>query len=174
MTKAKIGLKNVRLSYPSLFKKSVFNGKEGKFEATLLIPKTDVATKAKIDAQIQIALAEAKVAKIPSEKWCIKDGDENEDENYAGHWALKASTHKQPTLLDGDGGALIVDGIPVNYDGLYAGCRVNALIDIWIQNNDFGKRVNANLYGVKFVADDEPFGAGPIDVTDELIDLDDI
>jgi len=33
----KIMLKNVRLSFPSLFKKAVFDGKEGKFEATVLI-----------------------------------------------------------------------------------------------------------------------------------------
>ena len=171
---SKFGLKNVRLSYPSLFKKSIFNGKEGKFEATFLIPKTDTETMALINNAIKAALVEAKIDKIPKDKWCLKDGDDNDDDNYAGHWAIKASTHKQPTLLDGNGDDLIIDGIPVNYDGLYAGCRVNGLIEIWIQNNDFGKRVNANLYGVKFVADDEPFGLGPIDVTDELLELDDI
>ena len=36
---AKIQLKNVRLSFPSIFKRSEFNGEQGKFEATFLLNK---------------------------------------------------------------------------------------------------------------------------------------
>ena len=34
MSNYKFKLKNVRLSFPSIFKRSEFNGQEGKFEAT--------------------------------------------------------------------------------------------------------------------------------------------
>jgi hypothetical protein len=43
---------------------------------------------------------------------------------------------------------------------LYAGCYVNAIVELWYQNNNYGKRVNANLLGVQFFKDGEPFGDG--------------
>ena len=57
---AKIKLSNVRLSFPSLFRKAVFSGEETKFEATFLIDKSSQADKiAEIDAAIK-ALGENK------------------------------------------------------------------------------------------------------------------
>ena len=44
---SKIILKDVRLSFPSLFHKAVFDGKETKFEATFLIDKAKNAAKIK-------------------------------------------------------------------------------------------------------------------------------
>jgi len=38
---SKMMLKNVRLSFPSVFKKASFDGNEGKFEATFLVDKAD-------------------------------------------------------------------------------------------------------------------------------------
>jgi hypothetical protein len=55
---------------------------------------------------------------------------------------------------------------------VYAGCYVNAIITLWVQNNSYGKRVNAQLDGVQFAKDGEPFGAGGIDA-DEFDLLDD-
>jgi hypothetical protein len=43
---------------------------------------------------------------------------------------------------------------------LYAGCYVNAIIELWVQDNSYGKRVNANLLGVQFFKDGEPFADG--------------
>ena len=36
---SKVTIQNVRLSFPSLFKKAFFDGKETKFEATFLFEK---------------------------------------------------------------------------------------------------------------------------------------
>ena len=165
---AKMQLKNVRLSFPSLFQRSNYDGKEGKFEATFLIDKEDKKTKKMLDEAIEKAMVEAKVKKIASDKRCLKDGDDSEYDGYEGHWSFKAASSKRPTLIN-RGREPIVEEDEV----LYAGCRVNAIVDIWIQDNHYGKRVNANLYGVQFVADDEPFGMGPIDVTDDFDDLED-
>ncbi len=41
---ANVKIKNGRLSFPSLFKKATFEGKEGKYEATILFPKSDTKT----------------------------------------------------------------------------------------------------------------------------------
>ena len=163
----KLSLKNVRLSFPSVFSKSVFNGVEGKFEATLLLDKKDKKTKAAIDKAIEAALDDAKI-KVPSDKRCMKDGDDSEYDGYSGVWSVKASSKKRPTLINRDKSPIVEDD-----NVLYAGCYVNAIIDIWIQNNQYGKRVNANLYGLQFVKDGDAFGSGAVDVTDDFDDIED-
>ena len=154
MENKKIFLKNVRLSFPSLWVRSIFDGKEGKYEATFLIPKSDTETKNKMDTTIRQMIAESKL-KIPKDKICVKDGDDYEFDGYENTWTLKASNNRQPTLLDTDKTPLTTD------DGkIYAGCYVNAVIEFWVQNNNYGKRINANLLGVQFVKHGEPFGTG--------------
>lgn len=164
---SKMMIKNVRLSFPSIFQRAVFDGQEGKYEATVLIDKKDTKTKKILDKAIAEAIAEANI-KVASDKRCLKDGDESDYDGYEGNWSLKAANSKRPTVLNRDKTPLTEDD-----EVLYAGCYVNVVIDLWVQNNKFGKRVNANLYGVQFVKDGEPFGMGPIDVTDDFDDLED-
>jgi hypothetical protein len=154
---SKIMLPNVRLSFPSLFHKAVFDGKETKFEATFLINKDEQADKVKeVKAAIDAAIKEAlKGAKLPADKLCMKDGDAIEYAVYAGHMSLKASSQKRPIVLNRDKTPLTEDD-----NKLYAGCYVNAIIELWAQNNQFGKRINANLLGVQFFKDGEPFADG--------------
>ncbi len=165
---SKINLKNVRLSFPSIFNRSTFDGKEGKFEATFLIDKSDVKLKKELDLAIQNVLQEAKI-KVAADKICLKDGDESEYDGYEGNWSLKASNSKRPIVIDRDKSPLTIDD-----NKPYAGCYVNAIIEFWVQNNQFGKRVNANLYGIQFYKDGEQFGQGVVDVTDQFEDLEDL
>jgi hypothetical protein len=148
---------NVRLSFPSLFHKAVFDGKETKFEATFLIDKNEQADKIKeIKAAIDAAIKEGlKGAKLPADKLCMKDGDGIEYAGYAGCMSLKASSQKRPIVLNRDKTPLTEED-----NKLYAGCYVNAIIELWAQNNQFGKRINANLLGVQFFKDGEPFADG--------------
>ncbi len=172
----KIMLKNVRLSFPSLFTKSTFEGNEGKFEATFLIPKSDKKTYKAIMAAIEECKSEAKLNRVKDDMLCIKDGDEIfEDKEYDGyedHWAIKAGNTKRPLLIDNDKSQL-----EESDNRLYAGCYVNAQISPWAQDNKFGKRINANLLGVQFVKDGDPFGdavsASADDFDDESDDYDD-
>ncbi len=164
---AKIHLKNVRLSFPSIFKRSTFEGEEGKYEATFLIDKSDKKTAKAVKDAIDEAVKAAGI-KVASDKRCLKDGDDSEYDGYEGVWSFKAANNKRPTVINRDKTPLVEDD-----DVIYAGCYVNAIIDIWIQNNKFGKRANANLYGVQFVKDGDPFGQGPVDVTDDFDELDD-
>ena len=165
---SKIKLSNVRLSFPNIFKRATFQGVEGKFEATFLLNKKTQADQIeKLQSAIDEAIKEAKV-KVPKDKYCLKDGDDFEYDGYEGHMAFKASTNKRPTLIDRDKSPLVEDdGKP------YAGCYVNAIVDIWIQSNDFVKRANSNLFGIQFYADGDAFGSGDIDVTDEFDEFED-
>jgi hypothetical protein len=152
---AKIKLNNVRLSFASLFKKATFGGEETKFEGTFLIDKDDQAdTIAEINTAIAAMLKEKK-AKLSPDRICLKDGDEIDYDGYAGHMSIKASNAKRPIVIDRDKSPLVEDdGKP------YSGCYVNAIVELWFQDNTWGKRVNANLLAVQFVRDGEPFGDG--------------
>jgi len=164
---ATIKIQNARLSFPSLFKKASFDGTtEGKYEATLLFPKSDKKTYDAIMKVIDEAKA-LKKTKVGADKIFIKDGDDIDYDGYEGMWAVKASNNKRPTVINRD-------KTPVTEDDeiFYAGCYVNAIIEPWVQDNQFGKRVNSNLLGVQFVKDGEPFGDGGTKVTED--DFDDI
>lgn len=162
-----ITLKNVRLSFPSLFKKSSFNGQEGKYEATFLIPKSDEKTYKAIMDMIESCKKDNKV-KVASDKLCIKDGDEIEYDGYEGHWAVKASNNSRPLVINRDKTPLVEED-----EVVYAGCYVNARIEAWAQNNQYGKRINANLLGVQFVKDGDPFTDGKTASTDDFDELED-
>lgn len=152
-----IKIKNARLSFPSLFQHSIFAGQStGKFEATFILDKVEHAGAIK---QVKAAIATmAKTelkGKVASDKVCLKDGDELDREEFHGAYTLKASTNKRPLLIDRDKSPLVEDdGKP------YAGCYVNGIFRLWAQNNNYGKRINAQLDGIQFYADGEPFGGG--------------
>lgn len=150
----KIVLENVRLSFPNLFKKAQFNGVDTKYEATFLIPKSDKNTKKMLDVEIQRVLSEARVK---TDKLCLIDGDMKDYDGYADNWTLKAANAKRPKVVDND---LEKSSLAEEDERIYAGCYVNAIIEFWVQNNAWGKRVNANLHAVQFSKEGEPFGAG--------------
>lgn len=159
----RIVLTNVRLSFPSLFEHELYNNEDtGKFTATFLIPKSDVTTKKIIDDAINELMTANKIKNLPSDKLCIKDGDEREYDGYEGNWSIKASTKKPVMLYDRKKQPIQTDN-----GEFYAGCYVNASISLWYQDNGWGKRINASLYAVQFVRDGEPFGEN-IDTSDDF------
>ena len=165
----KIMIKGARLSFPSLFQRSEFEGKEGKYEATLLFPKSDKKTYNMLIKAIDAAKKEAN-KKVPESKYFIKDGDEifeeKEYDGYEGMWAVKAGNSKRPTVIDRDKTPITEDD-----EKVYAGCYVNAIVSPWIQDNQFGKRVNANLLGIQFVKDGDPFGDAVVATDDDFYDI---
>lgn len=158
---SKIQLKNVRLSFPSLFQMGSFGGEStGKYEATFVLDKKEHA---EVIKQIQTAtdalMKEAFKGKIPSDKLCLKDGDDLGRDEFVGKMTIKASTKKRPLVIDRDKSPIAEDDNIV-----YAGCYVNAIVSLWAQNNSYGKRINAQLDGVQFYRDGEPFGDSGISV----------
>jgi len=175
----RVTLKDVRLSYPQLFKARAFGkGKDGEpaFSASFLIDKDSKIGQANI-AAVDDAIYEAKIAKWGSkdkfpkfkdDKICFHDGDDDEDApEKQGMMVLSARNYKKPRVLDRDKQDVVeADGI------VYGGCYVDAIVRIWAQDNEWGKRINCSLEGVRFRRDGEAFGAAPFD-PDEFEDLDD-
>ncbi len=165
----KIKLKNVRLSFPSLFQTEQFGAEDtGKYAATFILDKEEHAEHIKeIKAEIDRLMKEELKGKIPSDKVALKDGDDMGRPEYEGKMTIKGSTKKRPLVVDRDKSPLSESD-----DKPYAGCYVNAIVSLWAQNNQYGKRINASLEGIQFSEHGEPFGTGGIDA-DEFDDFDD-
>ena len=175
----KVTIKNVRLAFPALFQPKTVNGEgEPAFSATLILDPA--ANKADVDA---LWHAIAQVAKdkwgakgeatmkslIQSGKVCLRSGDDKtEYDGFEGNMYISARSKSRPLVIDRDKSPLVeADGRP------YGGCYVNAVVDIWPQDNNFGKRVNATLSGVQFVRDGESFGGSRPASVDEFETVDD-
>jgi hypothetical protein len=162
----RILLKNVRLAFPNLFEPTTVAG-EGKprYSASLLIP-ADHPQLAEIKAaQLAIATAKwgAKAAAIvkgleKQDKLALHDGDvKSKYDGFPGNFFIAAAAQENaaPTVIDRDRSPLSArSGRP------YAGCFVNASIELWAQDNNYGQRVNAQLRGIQFYADGDSFSAG--------------
>jgi len=156
----KVTISNVRLSFPSLFELDKFKKYSGAF---LIEPgQKGLAELEAVCEEVGKAKWGAKWPAIKKEleaggKMLIQDGNKKASQaGYEGMLYVNASNSVRPLVLDRDKTPLAAgDGKP------YAGCKVNAIIDVWAQdNNEFGKRLNGQLQGVQFVEDGDAFGAG--------------
>jgi Protein of unknown function (DUF2815) len=166
----KIIIKNVRLAFPSLWKATApATGGEAAFSASFLLPPTHPQFK-ELEAAI-LATAKEKwgvkadvflKALKSSDKTCLHNGDAKSDyDGFEGNFYISSRSKTRPTVIDGDRTPLTEeDGKP------YAGCYVDANIEIWAQDNNFGKRINAQLRGVQYRGKGDAFGGGsrPADI----------
>ena len=113
---------------------------------------------AKADAAVKGLTAGNKIALIDGDAKGNYDGVE-------GNMALAAHAQENapPRLVDGQRILL-----PQNTPLIYAGCYVNASVEIWAQDNQWGKRLNAQLRGVQFVRDGDSFSAARPASVDEF------
>jgi hypothetical protein len=172
----KIQLQNARLAFPKLFKAEQVNG-EGKpaFSCAFLLHADDP----------QVDAINDMIEKLAEEKWekkfkpilaairgkdhvCLHNGDTKADlEGYAGNWFINARAYTKPLILDRDARTILTEdsGRP------YGGCYVNASIELWAQDNQWGKRINATLRGVQYRRDGDAFAGGAPATMDEFSDL---
>ena len=173
----KIKLHNVRLSFPKLFKAEAFSSdepdkkSEPKFGAAFLLNKK---TNAAEIAAMKKGIADLLAAEVQDPKAraaykpCLRDGSEKPDIDGYGDEVMffNAVSEKRPVVVD-----RTVTPIAESDDKIYAGCYVNASIVLWVQNNKYGKRVNAQLRAVQFVKDGEAFGEAPVNAEEEFDSL---
>jgi hypothetical protein len=174
---AKIRLNNVRLSFPALFEpKSVSDGDKPAYSGVFLLDPKDPQLEA-LDKAVLEAATEKWGAKAPklleaikkADKTCVHDG--NRKSEYAGFEDMlyvSARNPVRPLVIDTNKSQLSeADGRP------YGGCYVNASLEIWAQDNQYGKRVNATLLGVQFHRDGEAFGGARAGSPDDFDDVSD-
>jgi hypothetical protein len=96
-------------------------------------------------------------------KLCLHDGDAKASkEGYKGNLYLSASNKLKPLVIDGLRQPLTADG-----GKPYSGSYVNATIELWAQDNKFGKRINASLTGVQFLRDGPRLAGGTVATVDD-------
>lgn len=134
-----------------------------KFSCAFLLPK-DHPQIAEIGAAMKSVAAEKWGAKAEAtytelkaaNRLALHDGDTKASyEGYAGNLFISANNRARPVVLDQAKNPLTqADGKP------YSGCYVNVSLDLWPQDNKYGKRINATLLAVQFVRDGEAFSGG--------------
>lgn len=163
----------VRLSYANLTTpRAAQQGGEPKYSVTLLIPKTDTATKADIDASIQAAANDAtsKVwngARPPQLKVPIYDGDGVRPSGVPfgneckGHWVMTASTKLKPDVVG-------VDNIRCQLapTDIYSGMYARVTVRFFGYSNSGSKGVGCGLGAVMKTRDGEPLGGSSSAATD--------
>lgn len=159
----KLKVKNVRLAFPSLFRKTAFEDEEPKYSAVFILPKDHPQVGEIKSAVTEIAKDQLK-EDYKRAKPLLRDGAEKVHVGGFGDdvYFFSARNSARPKVVDTDRSPLVEeDGKP------YGGCYVDAVVTLWVQNNKFGKRVNAELNGVQFRAAGQRFGGGGVVADDD-------
>ncbi len=165
-------LKNVVLAFPALAEPQAIGDGEPAYGARFAIdPKSPLV--GEIDAAM-LAVAKQKWKedgeaildmlrsdkKVAFEKAAYRSKKTGKPyEGFEGTYSLGSRNAKtQPTVFDQYGAPVTTkSGIE---QLLYSGCRVNAKVEFYAQDNSFGRRINCSLLGVMFAGDGERFGGG--------------
>lgn len=169
----------VRFSYLHVFEPYVKEeGQEKKYSVSLLIPKSDSATLAKITRAIDAAKEQARVkngGKLPPKfKLPLNDGDIDRpnDEAYAGCYFINATSKSKPTAVDRDINPIL------DQDELYSGCYGRASINFYAFDRAGNRGIACGLNGLQKLKDGEPLSgrssaeadfAEPFDDDDDLM-----
>ena len=160
---AKIVTGVCRLSYANIWQAKSINGGSPKFSTSVLIPKSDTKTIAKVKAAIQAAYEEGEgklkgnsksVPSLASLKTPLRDGDTErpDDEAYAGHWFLNANSNTAPGVVDASREP-IYDTSEI-YSGVYA--RVS--LSFYAFNSNGNRGIACGLQNIQKVRDGESLG----------------
>jgi hypothetical protein len=174
----KITIQNTRIAFASIFEASAYGENEPKFSLKAIIaPASPTASElrraflsvakekwgAKGEAIYQQLVGQGKVALVEGD-YLNAAGDPYD--GFAGNYYVSASSKSRPLVIDRDKTPLVAaDGKP------YSGCYCNVQIEIWAQDNKWGKRLNAELKGVQFVKDGVAFSGSAPASTDDFEDL---
>ena len=161
----------VRFSYAHVFTPyAAMQGQEEKYSVTVLVPKSDVATKARIDAAIQAATERG-----VSEKWGgvrpprvstpVYDGDGVRPSDGAefgkeckGHWVFTASAKAEypPEVVDSMGNPII------QQSEVYSGCYGRVNVTFYPYAYGGKKGIGCGLGPVQKLRDGEVLGGGRV------------
>lgn len=154
----------VRLSYVNLLiPRAQRQGDKLKYSTTLLIPKTDMATKQRIDAAINAAIKEGTASKWNSTPPVqpaipIYDGDgvrptgELFSPECKGHWVITASSELKPQVVD-----LYMNEL-TNPAAVYSGMYARVSIRFFPYFNSGKKGIGCALGNVQKLEEGEPLG----------------
>lgn len=168
----RIMLKGITLAFPALAEPQAFgegdpaygakfpikpNSEQQKAIEAAMLAEAEEAWKDKADSVLQKLIDDGKVAFVKKVYKSNKTG-----EPYAGfegtHYLSARNAKTQPTVFNQYGEELSSKSeIEAK---AFSGAVVNASIEIWAQDNKWGRRVNCSLRGVMLTGEGENFGGG--------------
>lgn len=173
-----IWLRNVRLSFPTLLVAKSVSGGAAKFSADFIV-KPEAPEWAELTQLIQ-SVATAKwgeqaaqiLAMVNNDKRLrcygtgaekIKPADGTVYGGYEGMLYVGGSNAVRPQLIGADAQPLPPSA---NLNELFNGGNyVDAIINIWAQDNQHGKAIRGSLVAVQYISKGESFGVEPTDAT---------
>ncbi len=152
-----------RWSYANVWDPKSINGGDPKYSVSLIIPKSDTKTIAKIEAAIQAAYEEGEsklrgnsktVPALSVLKTPLRDGDRErpDDEAYKNSYFINANSASKPGIVDADRNP-ILDRSEV-YSGVYGRASVN----FYAFNSNGNKGIACGLNNLQKISDGEPLG----------------
>ena len=169
--------KNTRFSYLNVNEPKAINGGTPKYSVSLIIPKSDKVTIAKINKAIKAAYEEGQnklrgngksAPSLDMIKKPLRDGDKErpDDEAYQNAYFINANSTTKPGVVDAD------NNIILDTSELYSGIYGRASINFYAFNTNGNKGIACGLNALQKLRDGEPLG-GHINAETEFADLDD-
>ena len=149
-----------RLSYANVWQAKSINGGAPKFSTSVLIPKSDKATLAKIKAAIEAAYEEGEsklkgngksVPALSALKTPLRDGDTErpDDEAYAGHFFVNANSNTAPGVVD-------IDRQPIlDTSEIYSGVYARVSLSFYAFNSNGNRGIACGLQNIQKIRDGE-------------------
>ena len=168
---------DTRWSYANVWEAKSINGGTPKFSVSLIIPKSDTATVAKVKAAIEAAYHEGEaklkgngksVPPLAAIKTPLRDGDieRPDDPAYANAYFINANSGTAPGIVDAD------RNIIINRSEVYSGVYGRASINFYAFNSNGNKGIACGLNNLQKVRDGEPLGGKSRAEDDFSSDLD--
>ena len=166
---------DTRWSYCNAWEAKSIQGGTPKFSVSLIIPKSDKKTIAKIKAAIEAAYREGEsklkgngrnVPALSVLKTPLRDGDtERPDEAYADSYFVNANSSTAPGIVDADRQPII------DHSEVYSGVYGRASINFYAFNSNGNKGIACGLNNLQKIRDGEPLG-GKSRAEDDFADED--
>lgn len=153
----------VRFSYAHVFEPvTMAEGQDAKYQVSLIIPKSDLATLEKIEKAVEAAkvVGKDKISKngkiMPGLKMPLRDGDEERPDNpeYANSMFVNCSSKIKPGIVDKDLNPIM------SQDEFYSGCYGRASINFYAFNNAGNRGIACGLNNLQKLADGEALAGG--------------
>ena len=175
MSSTKVITGKVRFSYAHVFEPSAINeGDDKKYSVSILVPKKDLETLARIKNAIEAATQEGKGkwnGKIPTVlKLPLRDGDAErpDDEAYEGMMFLNASSKNRPGIVDEN-----TDPV-MSKDDFYSGCFGRASVNFYAFSVSGNKGIAVGLNNLQKLEDGDSLSGGGSSASDDFGSDDDL
>ena len=167
---------NTRFSYCYVWEPKASYGGDPRYSVSLLIPKSDKETVARINAAVEAAYHEGEnklrdkggLKPLSDLKTPLRDGDADrpDDPAYAGCWFLNANSNRPVGIVDAACSPIL------DRDEFYSGCYGRASISFFAFNTNGNRGIACGLNNLQKLRDGEHLSSY-ISAEEEFAGLDD-